>query len=36
MVERFKPSNPSAYFNVMAPGKDEAVFIGSTSGNEFI
>lgn len=34
MVVQFKPSNPSAYFNVMAPGKDEAMFIGSTSGNE--
>ena len=35
MVVRFKPSNPSAYFNVLAPGKDEAMFVGSTSGNEF-
>jgi hypothetical protein len=35
MVVHFKPTNPSAYFNVMAPGSDEAIFIGSTSGNEF-
>jgi hypothetical protein len=35
MVVHFKPSNPSAYFNVMPPGSDEAIFIGSTSGNEF-
>jgi hypothetical protein len=35
MVVQFKPSNQSAYFNVMAPGRDEAIFIGSTSGNEF-
>jgi len=27
----------SAYFNVIAPGfEDEAVFVGSTSGNEFV
>jgi hypothetical protein len=35
----FAPSNRSCYFNVYAPGKeigrDEAAFIGSTSGNEF-
>jgi len=35
MVVHFKPNNPSAYFNVMAPGSDAAIFIGSTSGNEF-
>jgi hypothetical protein len=35
MVVQFKPSNPSAYFNVMPPGADSAIFIGSTSGNEF-
>lgn len=36
MVVQFKPSNPSAYFNVMPPGSSgEAIFIGSTSGNEF-
>ena len=31
----FKPSNLSAYFNVLPPGSDEAMFIGSTSGNRF-
>jgi len=35
MVVQFKPSNPSAYFNVMPPGSDEAIFIGSSSGNDF-
>jgi hypothetical protein len=35
MIVKFKPSNPSAYFNVLPPGSDEAIFIGSTSGNEF-
>ena len=35
LVVKFKPSNASAYFNVMAPGADTAIFIGSTSGNEF-
>jgi hypothetical protein len=28
-------SNTSAYFNVTAPGAQGAMFIGSTSGNEF-
>lgn len=27
--------SPMAYFNVLPPGSDEAVFIGSTSGNEY-
>lgn len=32
----FKPSNASAYFNVLAPGSNgEAMFVGSTSGNRF-
>ena len=31
----FTPSNLSAYFNVLPPGSDEAIFIGSTSGNHF-
>lgn len=31
----FKPSNASAYFNVIAPGADSAMFIGSTEGNHF-
>jgi hypothetical protein len=35
VVVKFKPSNPSAYFNVLPPGSEEAIFIGSTSGNEF-
>ncbi len=35
MVVKFKPSNPSAYFNVLPPGSDEAVHIGSSAGNEF-
>ena len=35
MVVDFKTGNPSAYFNVTAPGADSAMFIGSTSGNRF-
>jgi hypothetical protein len=35
MVVIFKPSNRSAYFNVMPPGSDVAMFVGSTSGNRF-
>ncbi len=35
MTVRFKPSNLSTYFNVLPPGSEEAIFIGSTSGNEF-
>ncbi len=32
----FKPTNASAYFNVMAPGSNgEAMFIGSSAGNNF-
>ena len=31
----FKPSNLSAYFNVLPPGSEEALFIGSTAGNDF-
>ncbi len=31
----FSPSNLSCYFNLLEPGADSAVFIGSTSGNEF-
>jgi hypothetical protein len=27
--------SPMAYFNVLPPGSEEAVFIGSTSGNTF-
>ena len=33
MTVSFKPSNPSAYFNVLPPGTDEAIFVGSISGN---
>ena len=35
MVVQFKPSNPSAYFNVLPPGSDEAIHIGSSAGNDF-
>jgi hypothetical protein len=31
----FKPSNLSAYFNVLPPGSETALFIGSTSGNHY-
>jgi len=34
-VVNFKPGNRSAYFNVLPPGSDEAMFVGSTSGNRF-
>jgi hypothetical protein len=30
-----KSSNASNYFNVLPPGSDAAIFIGSTSGNDF-
>ncbi|MGE6784541.1 hypothetical protein ACQKGL_18690 [Ensifer adhaerens] len=33
---RFEPSNPSCYFNVLPPNSnDVAIFVGSSSGNEF-
>jgi hypothetical protein len=35
LVAVFKPSNLSAYFNVLPPGSDVALFVGSTSGNRF-
>jgi hypothetical protein len=35
MTVRFKPRNPSAYFNVLPPDSDKAMFVGSTLGNEF-
>ncbi len=35
MTVNFKPSNASAYFNVLPPGSDEAIFIGSSAGNRF-
>ena len=31
----FSPSNASCYFNVLPPGSDEAIHIGSSAGNEF-
>ena len=31
----FKPGNLSAYFNILPPDSDEAIFIGSTYGNRF-
>ena len=31
----FAPSNASCYFNVLPPGSDEAIHIGSSAGNEF-
>jgi hypothetical protein len=35
MTVTLKPSNRSTYFNVMAPGEDSAIFIGSSEGNKF-
>ncbi|MCM8597019.1 hypothetical protein [Accumulibacter sp.] len=36
MTVTFRPSNDAAYFNVLPPGSTgEAIFIGSTSGNEW-
>lgn len=36
MTVSFKPSNASAYFNVLPPGSTgEAIFIGSSQGNEW-
>jgi len=35
MVAILKPSNLSAYFNVLPPGSDVAIFVGATSGNRF-
>ena len=35
MTVDLKPSNASAYFNVLAPGATSAMFIGSTEGNIF-
>jgi hypothetical protein len=35
MVVILEASNTSAYFNVLPPGSDEAIFIGSTSGNRY-
>ena len=35
LVVNFKPNNLSAYFNILPPGTDAAIFVGSTSGNRF-
>ena len=35
MTVSMKTDNASAYFNVIPPASDEAMFIGSTSGNDF-
>jgi hypothetical protein len=35
MVAIFKPTNLSAYFNVLPPGSKVAIFVGSISGNRF-
>lgn len=35
MVVKFKSSHPSAYFNVLPPGQDAAIHIGSTAGSVF-
>lgn len=35
MTVSFKTSNASGYFNVSAPGAEEALFVGSVSGNDF-
>lgn len=35
LTVRFKPSNLSAYFNVLPPGSETALFIGSSAGNDF-
>lgn len=35
MEVNFKPSNLSAYFNVLPPGSEAAIFIGSIHGNHF-
>lgn len=32
---RLQPTKASAYFNVTKQGADEALFVGSTSGNQF-
>jgi hypothetical protein len=35
MVVLLKTSNASAYFNVLPPGSETALFVGSTSGERF-
>jgi hypothetical protein len=35
MTVNFKTNNPSAYFNVLPPGSEEAIFIGQVAGEHF-
>jgi hypothetical protein len=35
MVAILKPTNLAAYFNILPPGSDVAIFVGSTSGHRF-
>jgi hypothetical protein len=35
LAVRLDADSSMAYFNVLPPGSDEAIFIGSTMGNEF-
>lgn len=35
LVATFRPDKLSAYFNVLPPGSDEAMFVGSSSGSQF-
>ena len=35
LVATFQPSNLSAYFNVLPPGSETALFVGSSSGSRF-
>ena len=35
LVVSLETKNTSTYFNVLPPGEDTAIFIGSTSGNRF-
>ncbi len=35
MTVQFEPTNPGAYFNVMASGTESAIFTGSIGGNSF-
>jgi hypothetical protein len=35
MTVSLETNNPSAYFNVMPPGSQEAIFIGSVGGSHF-
>ncbi len=35
MNVQFRPTNASAYFNVLPPNSETALFVGSTSGNSY-